>query len=325
MSEIPFVNRLGDAIEAAVTAFPGQHHDRRRRRRRQGLAVVLAALLTAGGGVALAGLFSDPAQMATTGVSCYETPDRQHGMLGIYAGDRSPALACAHALRTLGKPVPALVACDPGKGGVVVFPGRDARACAREGLRALPPQYTAERARARALEHALLALEARADCIPPRTLATRVQTLLRRSGWTGWRPWLRLDITHGPCGRVSEYGGDGERSVGASLAGEQGRVMVFAGARRSTEALLNGRGGIGGPLFEASGKRCYTQAELRALVRRRLTGTGRSVRFSVSPPDDSVMVQGPRGARLAEGCAIIASVEPARDGLNVVVRFSQRD
>jgi hypothetical protein len=175
-----------------------------------------------------------------------------------------------------------------------------------------------------ALERALFALEDSADCIAPREFASRVRGVLERTGWTGWQPWLRLDITSGPCGSVSSYGGNSVRTVGGQLDATHLRVMVFAGAHRSTERLLAGPDGISGPLMDASGERCYSQVELRELARRRLAGTGRSVTFSASQPDGGMMLETPRGARLAAGCAVITDVRPAQDGLNIAVHMWER-
>lgn len=322
MSDIPFVNRLGDAIDAALTA--SAEPARRRRRRRRGAAVAVGALLTAGGGVALGGLFSNPTQLAATSVSCYETPDLRGGTTVVWPGGRSPTQACVAVLRDTARPVASLVACDR-KTGVVVFPGNGERACDRAGLRPLRPQYSTEHARVEALERALFALEDSADCIAPREFASRVQTILKRTGWAGWRPWLRLDITSGPCGLVSSYGGNSVRTIGGHLDARQLRVMIFAGAHRSTEKLLAGPKGIGGPLIDASGERCYTQHELHALARRRFAPTGRSVAFTASQPDRGVTLEGPRGSRLAAGCAIITDVTPAKDGRNITVHTWQRE
>ena len=321
MSEIPFVNRLGDAIDAAVAG--AAEPARRRRRRRRGLAVLLGALITAGGGVALGGLFSDPTQLAANSVSCYEAPDLRGGTTVIWPGGRSPTQACAAFRRDTGQLAGALVACDA-KTGVVVFPGRGERACERAGLRPLTAQYSSERVRVRALEHALFALEDSADCIAPREFASRVRTLMHRTGWASWQPWLRLDITTGPCGSVSSYGGNSVRTIAGSLAADAKRVMVTAGPYRSTEVLLAGPHGIGGPLIEASGDRCYTQAELHELARRRFAGTGRSVAFTASEPARGVMLEGARGARLSAGCAVITDVGPAKDGRNVTVHVWER-
>jgi hypothetical protein len=231
MSEIPFVNQLGDSIQTAITASsnkPARFGLRRPKR----VLITLAALLTLSGGVALAGILSDTTELATGSVGCYKTADRSGATFIIQPGDRSPADACRHALRDSGLSLGALATCDNGRGAIVVFPDGAANACEQAGLKPPPPQYDAERARVRDLTRALIAIESSANCIAPRELAARVQTLLQKTGWNGWRPWLRLDLGRGPCGSVSEMGSDGSRSiVGLDATGR--RVMVFAGPDRA--------------------------------------------------------------------------------------------
>jgi hypothetical protein len=231
MSQIPFVNQLGDAIQTAVTA--SSERSSRFRLRRPRFVAALVALLTLTGGVALAGILgsSNTTDLVMGAVGCYETADRSGATFIIEPGDRSPADACRQVLGRSGQPVAELTTCDNGRGAIVVFPGSGANACHRAGLKPLPPEYAAEQARVRHLTRALIALESSANCIPPRELAARVQTLLQRTGWKDWRPWLRLDINPGPCGSVSEPGPDGSRVV-VGLDAEGRRVMVFGGPER---------------------------------------------------------------------------------------------
>ena len=64
MSEIPYVNQLGDAFDEAIAR---RAHSPRRRRlgRRRYLAVALAALAVAGGGAAIAGMLHDRSRSAS--------------------------------------------------------------------------------------------------------------------------------------------------------------------------------------------------------------------------------------------------------------------
>jgi hypothetical protein len=313
MSEIPFVTQLGDAFDDAMAAERARS---RRRRPRRTLVAVAAVLLTAGSGVAIAELLADPTEQAVTGVSCSQTPSLDKGVAVVWAGERSPEEACAKALE---RPPAALVACEA-REGIVVFPGAGARACARAGLRPATPQYAAERERVAELERELIALEDRADCVEPREFARQVDALLERMGWTGWRTWLRDDIDTGPCGSVSGYGGDGRRTIAGALDPGGLRVMVFAAASRSLEELLIREGGA---LMDASADRCADPADLRELTRRRLGGTGREIGYTVSEPENGVQVDGPRGDRLAEGCAVIVGVGPSRDGFGIDVQIWQ--
>ena len=224
MSEILFVARLGDAIE---TAAARRIASRRRRVRRLigglvGLALVGTSAATA------ATILGSSERLAAGTVYCYETANLDGGANSVVAGTRSPVDACA---AETGRSEPR-VACDDGEDAVAVVPGRTAATCERLGLAPLPAGYEPARERVTAFARDVTALEASAGCIPPRELAERVQELLDRSGWTGWRTWLRLDVSDGPCGSVSGLNGDGTRSVEPALDVDGRRVMVFGGPDR---------------------------------------------------------------------------------------------
>jgi hypothetical protein len=318
VSTIPFVNRLGDAISAAIA----DSRVARRSRRRRLAALAAAALVVAGGSVAAARLLNDPEKLATGAIGCYQDAAMRGPVLIVWAGGRSPADACAEAWRQAGQPVPPLVACAYG-GAVAVLPGRDQRACQRHALEPLPPGYAAAQGRVARLERAIMAIERGADCLPPAVLAERVQRLLDRSGWAGWTTRLRLDVSPGPCGSVSGLGGGGRRSIAGALDEEGRRVMVFGGPPRSTADLLFGPGGLAPRLQDESGGRCYGAEELAAHVRRRVAAAGRSVTVQTRI-DDRLELADARGARHAAGCAVVTDVGPAANGRDVVVTVVRR-
>jgi hypothetical protein len=301
VSEIPFVNALGDEIERAAA--------RRRGRIRRRLAIGTIGIAIAATGVAAAsGVFSSPEQLAGTSVACYDHASLNGNVAVLSTGERTPIETCRHVLNTYAP----LIACAGET--VAVFPGGKGT-CEKLGLRALPAQYATARARVNAFARDIEALEQSADCIPPRELAGRVQALLDRSGWTGWHTWLRLDIEDGPCGTVSSQGGDGRRTIEGSLDTDGHRVMVVGEAARSTMDLLySGAGGLAPRLEDASGERCYTPSGLEAMARER---TDRHLRFTTGTATGELM--GRRGQRLREGCAVIIDVVPARDGYGIVV------
>ena len=88
------------------------------------------------------------------------------------------------------------------------------------------------RDRVAALAREVEALERGTGCVAPDEFAERVQALLDRSGWAGWRTRLRLDVADGPCGAVSAVNGDGSRSVEPALDVAARRVMVVGEPRR---------------------------------------------------------------------------------------------
>jgi hypothetical protein len=320
MSEIPFVNRLGDALETAITM---ERAPRRRwvPARRRLLVIAVAIAVAAGATLAVARILSSPTKLATISISCFDG-NLAHGEFYVDAGDRTPIEACAHALRSAGHHVPALVACDNNHGEVTVFPGSGADACRRAGFTPLPRGYSAAHARVRALSHAIRSIEASSDCIPLHRMAARVQALLRRSGWDGWRVWLRDDFP-GPCGAVSGLQGDGSRSIAGSLDYDGRRVMVFGAAHRSTETLVWGRHGVSASLSRMSLRRCYTPGALRRAVRRRLARTHRHVAFTstVYKPQPNMEIDPADRARLDAGCTIARTAYPAADGLGIVVEL----
>jgi hypothetical protein len=315
MSEIPFVNRLGDAIDEAIAPRP-----RGSRVRRRAVMVALAALLLAGGTAAIARILSDPDELATNSVACYEGSYPGGNVAVDWAGGRSAIEVCAEAL---GVDRGRLIACDA-DGIVAVVRQRGSRTCAREGLSALPPGYGAAHQRVAELERDILAIQTSADCIAPARLARRVQALLDRSGWTGWRTILRLDVQGGPCGAILRRGGTPRLTLSGALDFHARQLMVTGGPPRSLADLLYGTDGINGWLVDASGERCFTPAALRVWAQRRLRSTGRRVTFSRQPPLGPDMgLSGARGRRYRQGCAVLTSADPANDFHGVVLRILQ--
>jgi hypothetical protein len=311
MSEIPFVRRLGDALESAAAARIAAR--RRRIRRRLGVGALGIAIAASGVAAASGILGGTPEQLAATSVGCYDRPSLDANVTVLSTGTDTPVQTCARILGT-GAP---LVACA-GEGAVHVFPGRDT--CRRLGLAPLPAGYAPARRRVNALHRDIAALEASADCIAPAELARRVQALLDRRGWTGWRAVVRDDIEEGPCAAVTGLGGDGRRTIEGALDPQGREVFVVPGPSRSLEDLLYGPGNLGARLQDASGERCYDRAGLEAMVRERVARTGRSLDlYAAEPPGEGVELIGPRGQRLREGCAIVDDVGPAPDGAGIRV------
>jgi hypothetical protein len=320
VSTIPFVEQLGDAIQAAIS----DPAVARRRRIRRRLVAAVAALLLLGGSLAAARLLNEPEKLATGSIGCYQDAAMRGGVTIIWPGDRTPVEACAESLREAGQPVPPLVACAY-NGAVAVLPGGDQSACQRYALEPLPPGYVPALGRVAELERAILAIEREADCLPPEALAGRVQQLLDRSGWTGWTTWPRPDVSPGPCGSVSNPGGGGRRGISGSLDEAGHRVMIFGGPPRSTEDLLCGPGKLAPALMDESGERCYSPDGLADHVRRRVAAAapGRSVTVETGT-DSGIELGDARGARLAAGCAVVIGAGPAGTGHDLVVTIIRK-
>jgi hypothetical protein len=302
VSEIKFVNQLGDAIERSAAAAIA----RRRRFRRRITLGALGFTIAATGVAAGSGVFSSPEELAGNAIGCYDRASLTANTAVLHAGDQSPVETCRRVLKTDAR----LVACA---GEVVhVFPGGPGT-CRKLGLAPLPAEYAAARLRVNELAREVLELERRIDCLPPAEFAERVDALLARSGWSGWRTELRLDVEDGPCGTVSNPGGAGQRTIEGSLDVDNRRVMVFGTISRSLADLLFGPQGISGPTMDASGERCYTVEGAQELARRLLVDTGRPLTFTTGSIPAASELTGERGKRLAEGCAVIVGISPTAD------------
>ena len=325
MSEIPYVNQLGDAFDDAI-ARRARAPRRRRLGRRRHLAVALAALSVAVGGAAIADMLSDPVDLAAGGVACFSNSDMTGDVAITSNPGQSPVELCAEAQKGSGVVAADLIACRRER-AVVVLPRRGRKGCAALGLAALPRNFEEGRLQVADLQTAVMALERRADCIPPRRLARQVEALLRLSGWTGWRTWLRVDEDAGPCGRVSQMRGDGLREIGGSLHTETHRIIIWSSPPRSLEEILFGVDSVGVRLMDSSGERCYSLAALKAHAGSRLAPTGRPISFRLGQLAEDSGISGPRGERYEEGCAIIVGAHPVfSEGAarTIEVEISQR-
>lgn len=322
MSEIPFVNRLGDALDTAI-AQPARS-PRARTGRRRYLAVALAALAVGGGGAALAGMFTDPVEIGFGAVGCFQKTEPSGDVAILTDPTRPPVDLCATALPNHGLEARDLIACQwPGHGVVVVVRG-DRGGCTKRGLAPLPPMYAAARGRAVRLQRTVMAFEQRVECLAPRPFASRLQALLRARGWAGWRAVVRGGA--GPCGRVSSMGGTDARSIAGYVDGARRTIAVRAAPPLALEHLLFGSASPGVSLFDSSGERCFTVVGLERHVREVLAPAQVPIRFTVGPLPPNTGVEPPRGGRYAEGCAVYTGAHPAYpDGrAEIVVELRQR-
>ena len=313
MSEIPFVNALGDAIErSAATSIAGRR--RRLRRRLTGGVLVFAVLAT--GVAAASGVFTNapPEQLATNSIGCYSRADLKHADVAVLGVDTSdPVDACRRMLGVHGP----MVACAGPE--VMVFPGGPGT-CEKLGLRPLPPEYDAARAKVLRLERRITAIEVTNDCWRPEALVTRVQKLLdRMPAWRGYR--MRVDPSMpqgGPCGSVTHPDGFGGRSIDGVVDTQKHRVIVTVSAARSTLDLLDSPVGI--RLVHESAARCYDDAGAEALARRRLESPRHPVTVEFEHFDGESVE--PLQSRIDEGCSVVAGVGTAGDahGIKVLIR-----
>jgi hypothetical protein len=229
----------------------------------------------------------------------------------LSTGTASPVATCRRVLHTDGP----LVACSGP--AVMVLPGR-AGTCERLGYKPLASSYFATRKRVNALARKVERLETSVECWEPHELSRRVRALLERTpGWSGWTTKVAGDPDEGACGMVSHLDGSGGRGVDGSFDATHRIVLVTRSQSRSMMDLLYTRGGAGTRLMDATGERCYDVAALEDLARGELAG--RSVTFDVGAPNDGQVLNGSRGKRFDEGCAVIVGYSPSHDGSAIAV------
>jgi hypothetical protein len=326
MSEIPFVELLGDELESAARRAATAPAPRRRRRF---VVFGLAGALVLSGTAAATGVFSGAdEQRAALPVSCYAQADSKVGPVIVDSapetteiGALSAVAVCRRDLARAGKPVARLVACA-GPANVAVVPGRAAADCTAAGFAGLSAGYARARGRTEQLEHEILRIEASADCIAPAEIARQLQALLDRLGWSGWTTQLHGPADR-PCGTVSSLGGGGQRSFGGSLDAAGRHVLISRTASRRLTDLLFSRSGMMAPLFDASGARCFTVEALRAHVDRVFGAKGvhaalRARSFAFPRGSTLSDVDG-RMTRYRQGCAIVSDAEPGSDDRSVVI------
>jgi hypothetical protein len=328
VSEIPYVNRLGDALDAAIAAQPARAPRLRRLGRRRYLAVALAALAVGGGGAAVAGLFADPVEIGFGAVGCFEQPSTDGNVAVTSDPTRSPIEVCSAVLAEQGFEARDLIACSWSGHGIVVLPHGGRASCAAHELLPVPASYDRARLRAERLQALAVGFERDAGCLAPAEFARRLTAELRAAGWARWRAVPAGG--DGPCGRVSVATGSSlVGSIGPAVDATERTIAVKGEAPLAVERLLFGPGSPGVSLFESSGARCFTVAGLERHVREVLAPVGLPVRFSVAAlaPNTGIADETGRAGRYADGCAVFAGVHVSYEGgrLGIVAELTQRD
>jgi hypothetical protein len=326
MSEIPFVNQLGDAIEAAAgrTLTPAR---RRRRVRHPWRLSIVFAVLALGGAATADELLSGSTQLAATSISCLAGSGNQaNGSYDIQTAGRTPAQACSAVLH---RPAETLVACDSTRAGVVVYESDGTGdQCQRLGLSLLPAGYEAADLRVHQLVLALGRLYAGQDCTAPATFAQEVDGLLSRLGFAGWH--AQVQATPGSsAGACAQFPGTGS-SVSDPAAAIDGHsyppgghdlVMIEAGSSRSVLAAFTT---LVPELDQGSASRCFTLSSLRAFVTARVAAQHLPVAFTSARLPAGTAIGDARGPRYEAGCAVVGDVGVAPDGRSIAVTLTDR-
>jgi hypothetical protein len=325
MSDIPYVNQLGDAFDKAIAGRARAPRLRRLGRRRY-LAVALAALTVAGSGAAVAGLFTDPVEIGFGNVACFEKTEPSGNIAIISDPTMAPAELCASSLPSLGFEARDLIACQWQGHGVVVVVRGDRGGCTARGLAPVPPSYAQARRRAVRLQALAKEFERGAGCLAPREFARRLTAELRSGGWLGWRAVVRGG--RGPCGRVSVPSGSALLgSIGSSVDGTRRTIAVKGRASIELEQLIYGADSPGVSLFDGSGESCFTLSALEDHVRTVLAPADAPIRFRYGSMPANTGIEQPRGRRYDQGCAIFVGAHPAFPSgqTEIVVELWQRD
>ncbi|MEO6858524.1 MAG: hypothetical protein ABI323_08060 [Solirubrobacteraceae bacterium] len=308
MSEIPFIDDLGDALDAAIA---GQ---RSRSRRRGGgrfpspsgmsprglmLALVAAALL-GGGSVAAATLLGSSKKLADGNINCFfGTSGSPHGP-DVGGGDgsvgQSPIATCRRWYRlnahtginaaTLG-----FVACRQNATTVDVYVADDRPGqCRRLGRRPLPATYPAAVARLHTLVARLEAIQRHRACKSPQILAGEVRTTLSTLGLDAWR--IKLPPAHptpkqmsspagtgGTCGSLTGFPAQNSPSFPVQLQSNHRTVYITTGPPRYL-STFNYR--VSGRLYAQTYQHCFTAKSVRALVRHAFKGSPLRPRFATN-------------------------------------------
>jgi hypothetical protein len=325
MSQVPFVEMLGDAIEEAIARdarpAPSRRMPRIRALRcRHRLGVVLVALVIGGAAVAVAETLQSPTALVTGGIVCYagtSTGASVEMYANVEANGRTPETACADVFRTdgpapLARPGVRLTACADPNGFVAVFKATGAaNQCGAQGMSPLAARsYAVAQSSVDHLVQALTDLGANRACIAPSLLVRDVQGVLDRLGWSGWRAKLQTQPSgSGSCGLFLGTGSSFSDPT-ASLDASKHVVWITAGPIPSLIALT---APLDRELLQASGRRCYTTAGVHLLVADALASARVQIRFAVT--------QEPKGGGWAyaqqaydRGCAIVVAITPAPYG-----------
>jgi len=309
VSEIPYVNALGDAFERLAGAAGAPAQRRRRLRARRLRLIVVLVVLVAGGvasASALLGGGSRATELAANGVVCYArgggvTVQPSHGL--------SPTALCAGAGGS-GLPASRLVACTGGaqtnEPYVMVYPRVHADECARRRLAPLPASYAGAQARVSLLGRALVAVEDSRDCVAFPAFARQAQAILERLGWWGWRVRRgRVLRPGGACAGLSE-GSAGKPEIYGSLQVANRTLELFTMPPRS--AILGERA-VWAELDRVSGGSCLTPAGLEADARSDASAHDLGVAFAITREPRFVGVGDGRQPRYEQGCAVMFGVE----------------
>lgn len=338
MSENPFVNQLGDALEQAFVAGEAPKTQAVRRVWWRRPAVILAfAVVLLGCGAAVAKTLLDSTTLALNGVQCVEGTSLDDPVTDPPKPDytKSPEQLCS---KGLGLPASKLIACARARDGYVfVFHAAGTRQCARLGLERLPASYPAAQRRVLRLELAIRALAASEYCLSPARFTAGATRILHRQGWKGWHVFAG----NTPKDEVGRIGG-GYCAVldGAAYPNFRPDVSMDIDQQSKTvsyslgppPALTKLVGTLAVAIERRTASRCFSRGGLETSVARLLAShhLGAAFAYRAQQPGES-LDEGPTlglggQARYERGCPVVMLVRTAAGNLHLVdVLVNQRD
>ena len=305
MSEIPFVNQLGDAIETAIATPQPARRRLFRRRRRIGVLALAVLLLGATGSDGRARASSTPTRWPPAPSPATSRPDLSgdvtvlghHHRVARRPPARRPGAADRRRPRWWPAPMAPAVAVIPRQ--------RVARRARRAGLAALPGRL---RRGAGARSRACGGTSRRSR--RPRIASPRGgspgarRPLLVRTGWTGWRTVLpdrrpRALRAHPPARRRRP-----ELSLGGAVLPDVRRLEVKGGPPRSLDrravrrALARRSASWTPPASAATRSRGWRRSPGASIA-----VTGRTTRFKLGRLPADTGIESPRGRPLRRRAA----------------------
>ena len=318
MSEIPFVNQLGDALDRAVAAESARRAARRPWWRRPQVLIAVAVVAVGCGAVAARTVLSS-STLAMHPVECLAGTSFKSQIAFPENSGRSPVQICA---KTLNVPASKLIACAGGRYTYVsVFYASGTGQCRRLGLRSLPASYPAAQAKVQRLASGLTALQASAYCVPPARFAARAQQLLDRLGFSGWR------VEAGATLREEQHviGGGNCAVLPGNVMSTRPNIMYAVDPDHRTltydlgppPALSRLVQSLEASIQRTTARRCWAQGPLEVYVRQRLARHHLKTAFARTAAPGAEGYGDVWYHRYQQGCPVVGLLRTAAGNLGM--------
>ena len=313
MSEIPFLDELGDALDAAIGQDPRRVSTPQRRLQlpqprmsfgyRRRLGVVLVAFVIAGGATAAAaGLFNSSDRLVLGKVDCnVGTGLGAHASQPVVSG-ATPTSGLSftsycrlqlHRHDLDPDPQNGLIACEENPATVAVyFASGAANQCHQLGLKALPAGFPAAAATLQSLYTRLGKLQRSRDCWAPDALATAVRSTIANYGLIGWQVNPPANPA-APASPIALQGSCGAFALSDPSTGDP--YGSLNSATRTVSLALTDPRSVNATITQADNRlygallgHCYSRAGAETLVSALFAGTGLTpeVATTTSPNTD---------------------------------------